>query len=109
MTPEQLNNYIIEYNKSLEQGQISKEEYVELLKGINVMEGIADDAEGLARKEQLNMIINAAISAASLMAQEKNMLDTLFWIAVGAFVGWHFPEPFWAKAIKAKILGMFKK
>ena len=68
MTPEQLTAYIIEYNTALEQGQISKEEYVELLKGINVMEGIADDAEGLARKEQLNMIINAAISAASLMA-----------------------------------------
>ena len=68
MTPEQLNAYIIEYNKALEQGQISKEEYVELLKGINVMEGIADDAEGLALKEQLNLIINAAISAASLMA-----------------------------------------
>ena len=68
MTPEQLNAYIIEYNKALEQGQISKEEYVELLKGINVMEGIADDAEGLALKEQLNVIINAAISAASLMA-----------------------------------------
>ena len=109
MTPQQLNNYIIEYNKALEQGQISKEEYVELLKGINVMEGIADDAEGLALKEQLNVIINAAISAASLMAQEKNMLDTLFWIAVGAFVGWHFPEPFWAKAIKAKVLGALKK
>ena len=109
MTPQQLNNYIIEYNKALEQGEITKEEYVELLKGINIMEGIADDAEGLALKEQLNVIINAAISAASLMAQEKNMLDTLFWIAVGAFVGWHFPEPFWAKAIKAKVLGMFKK
>ena len=68
MTPEQLNAYIIEYNKALEQGQISKEEYVELLKGINVMEGIADDAEGLALKDQLNVIINAAISAASLMA-----------------------------------------
>ena len=68
MNPEQLNNYIIEYNKALEQGQISKEEYVELLKGINIMEGIADDAEGLALKEQLNLIINAAISAASLMA-----------------------------------------
>ena len=68
MTPEQLNAYIIEYNKALAQGQISKEEYVELLKGINVMEGIADDAEGLALKEQLNLIINAAISAASLMA-----------------------------------------
>ena len=68
MTPELLNSYIIEYNKALEQGQISKEEYLELLKGINVMEGIADDAEGLALKEQLNVIINAAISAASLMA-----------------------------------------
>jgi len=68
MTPEQLNALIIEYNKALEQGQITKEEYVELLKGINIMEGIADDAEGLALKEQLNLIINAAISAASLMA-----------------------------------------
>ena len=32
-----------------------------------VMEGIADDAEGLALKAQLNVMINAAISAASLM------------------------------------------
>ena len=109
MTPEQLNDLIIDYNKALEQGQITKEEYLQLLQGINIMEGIADDAEGLALKEQLNVIINAAISAASLMVQEKNMLDTLFWIAVGAFVGWHFPEPFWAKAIKAKVLGMIKK
>jgi len=68
MTPEQLNALIIDYNKALEQGQITKEEYVELLKGINIMEGINDDAEGLALKEQLNLIINAAISAASLMA-----------------------------------------
>ena len=68
MTPEQLNAYVIEYNKMLAEGLVSKEEYVELLKGINIMEGIADDAEGLALKEQLNLIINAAISAASLMA-----------------------------------------
>ncbi len=67
MTPELLNNYIIEYNKALENGEITKEEYVELLKGINVMEGIADDAEGLALKAQLNVMINAAISTASLM------------------------------------------
>ena len=68
MTPEQLNAYIIEYNKMLADGLVTKEEYKELLKGINIMEGIADDAEGLALKEQLNLIINAAISAASLMA-----------------------------------------
>lgn len=30
------------------------------------------------------------------------MLDIAFWILVGAFIGWHFPEPFWAKAIKVK-------
>jgi hypothetical protein len=52
----------------LADGLVTKEEYVELLKGINIMEGIADDAERLALKEQLNLIINAAISAASLMA-----------------------------------------
>jgi hypothetical protein len=68
MTPEQLNALLIEYNNALEQGQINKEEYVELLRGINIMEGIADDAEGLALKAQLNVMINAAISAASLMA-----------------------------------------
>jgi len=67
MTPELLNNYIIEYNKALENGEITKEEYVELLKGINVMEGIADDAEGLALKAQLNVMLNAVISSASLM------------------------------------------
>ena len=67
MNPEQLNALIIEYNKMLAEGQISKDEYVQLLQGINIMEGIADDADGLALKEQLNVIINAAISAASLM------------------------------------------
>jgi len=37
------------------------------------------------------------------------MLDTLFWIAVGAFVGWNFPQPFWAKAIQAKIQAVFTR
>ena len=67
MTPEQLKALIIEYCKDLEEGRITKEEYVELLKGINIMEGINDDAEGLELKEQLNFVLSAAISAASLM------------------------------------------
>jgi len=37
------------------------------------------------------------------------MIDTLFWILVGAFVGWHFPEPFWAKIIKEKVLSVVQK
>lgn len=26
------------------------------------------------------------------------MLEILLWLAVGAFVGWNFPQPPWAKA-----------
>jgi hypothetical protein len=37
------------------------------------------------------------------------MLDILFWVAVGAFVGWNFPQPFWAKAIQEKIQSMIAK
>lgn len=37
------------------------------------------------------------------------MLDILLWVAVGVFVGWNFPQPFWAKAIQDKISGFFVK
>jgi hypothetical protein len=37
------------------------------------------------------------------------MFDTLLWIAVGAFIGWNFPQPFWAKMIQEKIQSAFSK
>jgi hypothetical protein len=37
------------------------------------------------------------------------MFDTLLWILVGAFVGWNFPQPFWAKIIENKIRSMIAK
>ena len=37
------------------------------------------------------------------------MLDTLFWVLVGAFVGWHVPQPFWAKLLQDKVLRMINK
>jgi hypothetical protein len=37
------------------------------------------------------------------------MLDTLIWIALGAFVGWNFPQPFWAKIVQEKIQAAFDK
>ena len=37
----------------------------------------------------------------------NNMLETIFWILVGAFVGWHFPQPEWAKALEAKVRSLF--
>ena len=35
------------------------------------------------------------------------MLEVIFWILVGAIIGWHVPEPTWAKTIKEKISGVF--
>ena len=31
------------------------------------------------------------------------MLEIFMWVAVGAFVGWNLPQPFWAKMVQAKI------
>jgi hypothetical protein len=68
MTPQELQGLIISYHNAYEQGQINKEELVALLYGVDIMEGIGEDAESLAHKEQLNTILNAAIQAASLLA-----------------------------------------
>ena len=37
------------------------------------------------------------------------MLDMLFWVAVGAFVGWNFPQPFWARMLQDKIQAALAK
>ena len=37
------------------------------------------------------------------------MLGTLFWVLVGAFIGWHVEQPAWAKSLKKKVLGLFNK
>jgi hypothetical protein len=37
------------------------------------------------------------------------MVDILFWVAVGAFVGWNFPQPFWAKYVQDKVVSMWRK
>lgn len=37
------------------------------------------------------------------------MLEILFWVLVGTFVGWNFPQPFWAKAAQEKVKSIFKR
>ena len=37
------------------------------------------------------------------------MLETLFWILVGAFIGWNLPQPEFAKNIQKKVLDFFVK
>jgi hypothetical protein len=41
--------------------------------------------------------------------RKNNMLDTLIWIALGAFIGWNFPQPFWAKMMQEKIQALLAK
>lgn len=37
------------------------------------------------------------------------MLETLFWLAVGAFVGWNLPQPEFARRFQQKLLDFFIK
>ena len=37
------------------------------------------------------------------------MLSSIILLAIGAFIGWNFPQPDFAKAIQAKILDLFRK
>jgi len=68
MTPEQLQELLVSYHNAYEQGQINKDELVALIQGVDIMEGLGDDVDAMHTKEQLNTILNAAISAASLLA-----------------------------------------
>lgn len=36
------------------------------------------------------------------------MLEALIWILVGAFIGWHVPQPKWAVTLTDKVLGVFR-
>jgi hypothetical protein len=54
-----------EYTQAFEAGVISKEEYKNLLEGLEIEQSIVTTAEELHRKEQLNIVINAAIMIAS--------------------------------------------
>jgi len=37
------------------------------------------------------------------------MLDILLWVALGAFVGWNFPQQSWAKTMQEKIQSLLAK
>ena len=37
------------------------------------------------------------------------MLDTIFWVLVGLFIGWNLPQPTWAKYVQTMIMGWISK
>jgi hypothetical protein len=44
-----------------------------------------------------------------LVSKERKMFETLLWLVVGAFIGWNFPQPEFAKNLQEKVKGMFNK
>jgi hypothetical protein len=68
MNLNQVEQSYTEYTQAFEAGVISKEEYKNLLEGLEIEQAITLNAEELQRKEQLNTVINAAIMIASAAA-----------------------------------------
>lgn len=64
----ELQTYFNEYNAAYESGDISKDEYASLLRGLEAEQVITNTAEELEFKENLNTAINAAISVVSAVA-----------------------------------------
>jgi hypothetical protein len=57
-----------EINRAFENNEISKEEYKNLLEGLEVEKIVTMNAEELQRKEELNKLITAAITIVSAVA-----------------------------------------
>ena len=57
-----------EINRAYENHEISKEEYKNLLEGLEIEKATTMNAEELQRKEELNKLINAAITVVSAVA-----------------------------------------
>jgi len=57
-----------EINRAFENNEISKEEYKNLLEGLEVEKIVTMNAEELQKKEELNKLITAAITIVSAVA-----------------------------------------
>lgn len=68
MTLQQIAQSYNDYTYAFEQGQISREEYKNLLEGLEVEKTVSANAEELQLKEQLHTVITAAIAVASAVA-----------------------------------------
>lgn len=45
----------------------------------------------------------------TILKEVITMLNSIFWLLVGAFVGWNFPQPEWAQRVQERIKSFFSK
>lgn len=67
MNLEQLESAINEAKSIYESGEISSEEYKNLLEGFEIEKIVTDNAEELQKKTELNRIVTAAITGLSVV------------------------------------------
>lgn len=36
-------------------------------------------------------------------------MEALFWLVIGAFIGWNLPQPAWARNLQSRILDLARK
>jgi hypothetical protein len=68
MSPKMLEEAFEGAQAMYNSGDISKEEYLNILKGFDVERVVASGAEDYEKKQQLNQMINAAITVVSAVA-----------------------------------------
>lgn len=68
MTLAEIQQAATDYKNMFEAGDLTKDEYVDLLKGLDCESAIASSTEELVFKEQMNTYINATITAVSALA-----------------------------------------
>ena len=68
MSPKMIEEAFEGAQAMYESGDISKEEYLNILKGFDTERIVANNAEDYGKKQQLNQMINAAITVVSAVA-----------------------------------------
>jgi len=68
MTLNDIEQMYNEYTGMYQTGGLNKDEYLNLLRGLEVEKAVSMNAEEMQKKEQLNEIINAAINVVSAVA-----------------------------------------
>ena len=65
---QQLAGVLIQYTQQFQAGQMSKEEYAELVRDLQTEQLINAQCSDLEAKEQLNTICNTVLDAASMLS-----------------------------------------
>ena len=68
MTLQEIEQTYNDYTGMYQTGALSKDEYLNLLRGLEVEKAISMNAEEMQKKEELNQLINAAINIVSAVA-----------------------------------------